>query len=88
MESTMSPLEFRPYGVFGDRIHVVDLIAKEYLEKASTDVQRLIPVDVDADGNCLYHSVILLMNDPTLTASELRGSYRNLRDIARKNRRL
>ncbi|CAF1484183.1 unnamed protein product [Adineta steineri] len=72
MESMMSPLEFRPYGVFDDRIHVVDLIAKEYLEKASADVQHLIPVDVDADGNCLYHSVILLMNDPTLTASELR----------------
>ncbi|CAF3838431.1 unnamed protein product, partial [Adineta steineri] len=72
MESIMSPLEFRPYGVFHDRIHVVDLIAKEYLEKASADVQHLIPVDVDADGNGLYHSVILLMNDSTLTASELR----------------
>ncbi|CAF4217031.1 unnamed protein product, partial [Adineta steineri] len=72
MESIMSPLEFRPYGVFDDRIHVVDLIAKEYLEKASADVQHLIPVDVDADGNGLYHSVILLMNDSTLTASELR----------------
>ncbi|CAF4344561.1 unnamed protein product, partial [Adineta steineri] len=75
MESFMSPLEFRPYGVFDDRIHGVDLIAKEYLEKASTDVQHLIPVDVGADGNGLYHSVILLMNDPTLTASELRGSH-------------
>ncbi|CAF1186007.1 unnamed protein product [Adineta steineri] len=72
MESLMSPLEFRPYGVFDDRIHVVDLIAKEYLEKASADVQHLIPVDVDADGNGLYHSVILLMNGSTLTASELR----------------
>ncbi|CAF4264284.1 unnamed protein product, partial [Adineta steineri] len=76
MESLMSPLEFRPYGVFDDRIHVVDLIAKEYLEKASADAQRLIPVDVDADGNGLYHSVILLMNGSTLTASELRGSHR------------
>ncbi|CAF1324604.1 unnamed protein product [Adineta steineri] len=72
IESIMSPLEFRPYGVFDDRIHVVDLIAKEYLEKASADVQHLIPVDVDADGNGLYHSIILLMNDSTLTASELR----------------
>ncbi|CAF1374461.1 unnamed protein product, partial [Adineta steineri] len=72
MESLMSPLEFRPYGVFDGRIHVVDLIAKEYLEKASADAQHLIPVDVDADGNGLYHSVILLMNDSTLTASELR----------------
>ncbi|CAF1185962.1 unnamed protein product [Adineta steineri] len=72
IDSTMSLLEFRPYGVFDDRIHVVDSIAKEYLEKASADVQHLIPVDVDGDGNCLYHSVILWMNDSTLTASELR----------------
>ncbi|CAF1366873.1 unnamed protein product [Adineta steineri] len=72
MESIISALEFRPYGVFDDRIHVVDLIAKEYLEKASADAQHLIPVDVDADGNGLYHSIILLMNDSTLTASELR----------------
>ncbi|CAF1498257.1 unnamed protein product [Adineta steineri] len=72
MESMMPPLEFRPHGVLDDRIHVVDLIAKEYLEKASADVQHLIPVDVDADGNGLYHSIILLMNDAILTASELR----------------
>ncbi|CAF1131041.1 unnamed protein product [Adineta ricciae] len=72
IESIMTPLEFRPYGVFDDRIHVVDLVAKQYLEKAATDVQHLIPVDVDGDGNCLYHSILLLMNNSTLTTSELR----------------
>lgn len=73
MESVLTPLEFRPYGVFNDRIHVVDLAAREYLEKTTADVQHLIPVKVDADGNCLYHSFLLLMNNSVITASELRG---------------
>jgi len=59
--------------VFDETKHVVDVIAKEYLEKATGDVHHLIPVEVIADGNCLYHSVVLLMNNPTVTASELRG---------------
>jgi hypothetical protein len=59
--------------VFDETKHVVDVIAKEYLEKATGDVHHLIPVEVIGDGNCLYHSVVLLMNNPTVTASELRG---------------
>ena len=59
--------------MFDETKHVVDVIAKEYLEKATGDVHHLIPVEVIADGNCLYHSVVLLMNNPTVTASDLRG---------------
>jgi hypothetical protein len=69
----MMPLEFQPHAIFDDRIHVVDAVAKEYLQKASVDVRHLIPADVTADGNCLYHSILLLMNNSILTTSELRG---------------
>ena len=69
----MTPLEFQPRAVFDDRIHVVDVVAKEYLQKASVDIRDLIPADVAADGNCLYHSILLLMNNSILTTSELRG---------------
>jgi hypothetical protein len=73
MESIMAPLQFHPYQVFDDRMHVVDVVAKQYLGKASIDLHHLIPADVDADGNCLYHSILLLMNNSTITTSELRG---------------
>ena len=39
----------------------------------------LSPVAVIADKNCLYNSIVLLMNDPTIGVAELRGlsfSYR------------
>ena len=49
------------------------MAAKEYLQKATADVHHLVPVDVMADGNCLYHSIVLLMNDSSITANELRG---------------
>jgi len=73
MELTLEPIEFRPNQVFDERIHIGDVVAKQYLEKATTDVRHLIPASVTADGNCLYHSIILLMNNPTVTTSELRG---------------
>ena len=67
------PLEFYPNNTFDDKIHVIDVVAKEYLEKASMDVRHLLPAEVPGDGNCLYHSVLLLMNNSVMTTSELRG---------------
>ena len=69
----MTPIQFHPNQVFDDIKHVVDVIAKKYLEKATGDVHNLVPVEVIADGNCLYHSIVLLMNNPVVTTSELRG---------------
>jgi hypothetical protein len=69
----MIPLQFHPTQVFDETKHVVDVVAKEYLKKATDDMHHLIPVDVPADGNCLYHSMVLLMNDPSVTTNELRG---------------
>jgi hypothetical protein len=51
----------------------VDVAAKQYLEKATGNINHLVPVDVIADGNCLYHSIILLMNNSSVTTNELRG---------------
>jgi hypothetical protein len=69
----MIPLEFHPTNVFDETKHVVDVVAKEYLGKATGDVHHLVPAKVIADGNCLYHSIVLLMNNPAVTTSELRG---------------
>ena len=69
----MIPFQFHPIQVFDETKHVVDMIAKEYLEKATGDIHHLVPVDVIGDGNCLYHSIVLLMNNPSVTTNELRG---------------
>ena len=69
----MTPIQFHPNQVFDDTKHVADMIASKYLEKATADVHHLIPVAVIADGNCLYHSILLLMNSLAMTANELRG---------------
>jgi hypothetical protein len=69
----MTPFQFNPIQLFDETKHVVDVIAKEYLDKAIGDIHNLVPVDVKADGNCLYHSIVLLMNNPSVTTSELRG---------------
>ena len=69
----MIPLEFQSTQTLNVITHVVDVIAKEYLDKARSDVPHLIPVKVPADGNCLYHSVVLLMNNTSITTDELRG---------------
>jgi len=66
-------LQFRPTQVFDETKHVVDMVAKKYLEKATGDLHHLVPIEVTADGNCLYHSIVLLMNNPAVTTSELRG---------------
>ena len=69
----MIPFQFHPTEVFDETKHVVDVVAKEYLERATGDIHHLVPVDVIADGNCLYHCIVLLMNNPSVTTSELRG---------------
>jgi hypothetical protein len=51
----------------------LDAVAMEYVGKAANDVRHLVPVDVAADGNCLYNSIVLLMDSTVVTASELRG---------------
>lgn len=71
----MTPISFHPIQVFDETKHEVDVVAKEYLRKATDDVRHLIPVNVGNDGNCLYHSMVLLMNNPSITANELRGMY-------------
>ncbi|CAF1457668.1 unnamed protein product [Rotaria sp. Silwood1] len=68
----MIPLQFYPTQVFNETKHIVDVVAKAYLEKATGNVHHLVPVEVIADGNCLYNSIVLLMNDPSVTTSELR----------------
>jgi hypothetical protein len=73
IESIMASYEFRPDQIFDERKHIVDAVAKQYLQQATSDVHHLIPVKVKANGNCLNHSILLLMNDPAVTASELRG---------------
>ena len=59
--------------VFDETKHVTDVVANEYLDKATTETQQLVPADVPRDNNCLYHSIVLLMNNPLMMASELRG---------------
>ena len=69
----MTPIQFHPNQVFDESKHIVDAIAKKYLEKATDDVQNLVPVEVIADGNCLYYSILVLMNNSAVTPDELRG---------------
>ncbi|CAF1161335.1 unnamed protein product [Rotaria sordida] len=72
MDSIMIPFQFHPIQVFDETKHIVDVVANEYLKKATGDIHHIIPVDVLADGNCLYHSIVVLMNNRLVTASELR----------------
>jgi hypothetical protein len=71
----MTPIPFHPIQVFDEAKHEVDIVAKEYLRKATDDIRHLVPVNVDNDGNCLYHSIVLLIDNQSITASELRGIY-------------
>ena len=74
MESNVIPFQFHPIHVFDETKHIVDVIAKEYLEKVTGAMHNLISVDVLADGNCSYHSIVVLMNSALVTAIELRGT--------------
>lgn len=69
----ITPLQFVPNLAFEERKHLVDQVAMEYLKKVSNDVSHLVAAIVVADGNCLYNSILLLMNNFTITTSELRG---------------
>ncbi len=69
----MAPIEFYPNQIFDQRKHTADFIAMEYVEKAVNDVHHLVPAKVPVDGNCLYHSIILLMDNSIVTVAELRG---------------
>lgn len=69
----MLPFDFHPNQVFDNTKHTVDLVAVEYVGKATNDIHHLVPVAVSGDGNCLYHSIILLTNEQSLTVDELRG---------------
>ena len=66
-------LNFHPKQTFDETKHQLDAAASEYLGKAANDVRHLVPVAVTADGNCLYHSIVLLMDTSVVMASELRG---------------
>lgn len=70
----VTSLRFSPIQVFDGIRHRLDLVAHTYLKKVDNCPSDLSPVAVAEDGNCLYHSMVLLMNDPTIGVAELRGS--------------
>ncbi len=69
----MTPLELIPPLEFDESKHTIDDVAQKYLEKASKSVQHLIPIKTVGDGNCLFNSIVSLMSDNNLSATELRG---------------
>ena len=68
------PFQFHPVQFFDATKYVVDLVAKRYLEKATDDVHHLLLVEVIANGDCLYHSILLLTNNSSVTTDELPGT--------------
>lgn len=78
IESLIVPLQFDPVQVFDEKTHRIDIVAKDYLEKADSNMRHLVPIAVEDDGNCLYHSIIAVMKYPSMTPEELRGTYRYL----------
>ena len=69
----VTSLRFAPNQVFDGARHRLDLVAHSYLKKVDNCPSDLSPVAVTADGNCLYNSMVLLINDPTIGVAELRG---------------
>ncbi|CAF2144359.1 unnamed protein product [Rotaria magnacalcarata] len=72
LEWLLTPIQFTPITHFDPKVHRVDQKAKLYLQQASLDVQNMIPIEVAADGNCLYNSIICLSGNTASTPSELR----------------
>ncbi|CAF4622447.1 unnamed protein product [Rotaria socialis] len=72
LEWLLTPIQFTPVTHFDLKIHRVDQEAKLYLQQAPLDVQNMIPIEVAADGNCLYNSIICLSGNTASTPSELR----------------
>jgi hypothetical protein len=70
----VAPIQFYPNQIFDEKKHIIDHMAKRYLEHATGDVHHLIPAYTIPDGNCLYHSIVLLMDNPAVTTDELRGA--------------
>ncbi|CAF1501115.1 unnamed protein product, partial [Rotaria magnacalcarata] len=66
LEWLLTPIQFTPVAHFDSEIHKVDQEAKLYLQQASLDVQNMIPIEVAADGNCLYNSIMCLSGMRTL----------------------
>ncbi|CAF2088218.1 unnamed protein product, partial [Rotaria magnacalcarata] len=81
LEWLLTPIQFTPITHFDLKVHRVDQEAKLYLQQASLDVQNMIPIEVAADGNCLYNSIICLSGNIALTSSELR--VRNLIELVK-----
>ncbi|CAF2150654.1 unnamed protein product [Rotaria magnacalcarata] len=75
LEWLLTPIQFTPVAHFDSKVHKVDQEAKLYLQQTSLDVQNMIPIEVAADGNCLYNSIMCLSGSTALTPSELRGKY-------------
>lgn len=71
----MGSLRFAPNQIFDGTRHRLDLVAKTYLEKVDNCPTDLSPVAVKGDGNCLYNSIVLLMNDTAIGVAELRGLF-------------
>jgi hypothetical protein len=69
----MAPFDFHVNRVFDAGKHREDPVAREYLERTTENVQHFIPVHVTGDGNCLYSSMLVFMEESTITISELRG---------------
>ena len=67
------PFRFVPEQLFDGARHRLDLIAQSYLKKVINCPSDVLPAVVPPDGNCLYHSINLLMNDSTIGVAELRG---------------
>ena len=74
MQSLMTPINFTPIIQFNPEIHKIDQEATLYLQRTSPGIDNLVPINVAADGNCLYHSIICLSGRTALTSSELRGN--------------
>ena len=74
----MVPLRIIPSIEFDDTKHIIDVVAQKYLKQASKSVQHLVPVQILADGNCLFSSIASIMPDSHISAVELRGSLHSL----------
>ncbi|CAF4424562.1 unnamed protein product, partial [Rotaria magnacalcarata] len=72
LEWLLTPIQFAPITHFDPKVHRVDQKANLYLQKASLDVQNMIAIEVAADGNCLYNSIICLSGNKASTPSKLR----------------
>ncbi len=71
----LTPLQFTPITYFNPTVHKIDQHAKVYLANGSVDIQGMVPIEVPADGNCLYHSIICLNGRTNLIVGELRGMH-------------